>query len=63
MTFRKIDHDAYRQALATYDEARKRLVALGKTCTTTELETAMARMRAAETNLRLALDTELSCEA
>jgi hypothetical protein len=56
--FRRVDQDVYREAVYNYEQARKRLMALGKTCTTLEFETAMQRVRAAEADLRKALSED-----
>lgn len=53
--FRRVDQTVYRLCVENYEQARKRLETLGKTCTTTEFELAMARVRAAERDLRIAL--------
>lgn len=56
--FRRVDQSTYRACVEQYEAARKRLLALGKTCTVTEFEMAMSRVRAAERDLRIALGEE-----
>jgi hypothetical protein len=59
LAFRSVDRSAYEQAKSAHAQAWKRLSALGKTCTTTELETAVAALRRAEATLKQVL----ACEA